>query len=770
MFNSFAEMTKSLSLIRSHPARLAVALSISLVLVVALAWRAGLLVPAWPLVDTSVLMLAELTLLGAVVATTLAVIWPRQSHERAFLRLYGDLQMPAYLTALNGQVLAQNECASALTGANRVLSLALRRWSKEADQIIYRMGHSAMTGGQASMPLNQGRAPHTLSVQAVGKDALVWTVSEGQSGPQAEAELPVPVVHLNRSGEVTGCNPAADALPEAVHSALRQAVTEGSLTSGRILMPAGDHGPYRAHLSPLPMGGEVVVLLACDPDELLGQTPDDLLFDLPVGLARINADGTLISVNAMAKRLLGDMAVEGRPFSSLLEGLGRPISERLSHTLKGRALGRSEIARGQIDDREVFLQVSLTRIVIDGEPSLLAVISDATELKTLEAQFVQSQKMQAVGQLAGGVAHDFNNLLTAIRGNCELLLMRHDAGDPSHGDLQQIYQNAARAAGLVRQLLAFSRKQTLRPRVLHLPDVLDELAHLLNRLLGAKVSLSIRAVPDLWPVRVDERQFEQVIVNLAVNARDAMPEGGQVRIQACNVSLEAELKRDRATVLPGNYVLIEVADTGVGIQPDKIGKIFEPFYTTKQVGEGTGLGLSTVYGIVKQTGGFIFCDSAMGTGTTFSIYLPQDEGEEAPQAPPERPMVPKDLSGRGTILLVEDEDPVRSFAARALELRGYSVIEAACGEDALDIVADLGVQIDLFVSDVIMPGLDGPSWVARALQDRPNTPTIFMSGYAEDVFAEQSSPVDGASFLAKPFSLTDLAEMVKDQMPATPPH
>ncbi|MEM6467600.1 MAG: ATP-binding protein, partial [Pseudomonadota bacterium] len=581
-----------------------------------------------------------------------------------------------------------------------------------------------------------------------------------------------PLVHLDRSDTVVWRNQAASQLEPEVMEALTTEVKSGDLISGGILTPPGDHLKYRVHLTPQPLGGEAAILLACDPDEISGETPDDLLYDLPVGLARIHANGRLISVNGVAKRLLGDTAEPGRLFSSLLEGLGRPISERLAHTLKGRALGRSEIARGKIEDREVFLQVSLTRVVIDGEPSLLAVISDATELKTLEAQFVQSQKMQAVGQLAGGVAHDFNNLLTAIRGNCELLLLRHDAGDPSHGDLQQIYQNAARAAGLVRQLLAFSRKQTLRPRVLHLPDVLDELAHLLNRLLGARVSLSIRAVPDLWPVRVDERQFEQVIVNLAVNARDAMPEGGQVRVNARNITLNSELERDRATVLPGNYVLIEVADTGVGIQPNKVSKIFEPFYTTKKVGEGTGLGLSTVYGIVKQTGGFIFCDSVLGAGTTFSIYIPIDDSTQAEAVVPAKraPDRPKDLSGRGTILLVEDEDPVRSFAARALELRGYSVIEANSGEDALDIVADHDLQIDLFVSDVIMPGLDGPSWVLRALKDRPDTPTIFMSGYAEDVFAEQSTPIEGSTFLAKPFSLTDLAEVVKEQMHASLEH
>ena len=275
--------------------------------------------------------------------------------------------------------------------------------------------------------------------------------------------------------------------------------------------------------------------------------------------------------------------------------------------------------------------------MLDGTPSLLAVLSDATELKTLEAQFVQSQKMQAVGQLAGGVAHDFNNLLTAINGHCDLLLMRHDVADVEHGDLMQIRQNANRAAALVRQLLAFSRKQTLRPTVINLQDTLSELTHLLNRLLTDKVTLRIEHAPDLAPVRVDERQIEQVIMNLVVNARDAMPRGGEVRIATRNVRLGRDLHRDRAVILQGDYVVIEVADSGHGIPEGKLNKIFEPFFTTKQVGEGTGLGLSTAYGIVKQTGGFIFADSPPGQGATFTIYLPAyDKVETAARRPSPR--------------------------------------------------------------------------------------------------------------------------------------
>jgi two-component system cell cycle sensor histidine kinase/response regulator CckA len=375
--------------------------------------------------------------------------------------------------------------------------------------------------------------------------------------------------------------------------------------------------------------------------------------------------------------------------------------------------------------------------------------------------------MQAVGQLAGGVAHDFNNLLTAINGHCDLLLMRHDVADVEHGDLMQIRQNANRAAALVRQLLAFSRKQTLRPTVINLQDTLSELTHLLNRLLTDKVTLRIEHGAELAPVRVDQRQIEQVIMNLVVNARDAMPRGGEVRVTTRNVRLDSDLHRDRAVILRGDYVVIEVADSGHGIPEGKLNKIFEPFFTTKQVGEGTGLGLSTAYGIVKQTGGFIFADSPAGQGAIFTIYLPAyDKVDTAPPPAEPEPRRPRDLTGRGLVLLVEDEDPVRSCAARALRLRGYTVVEAASGEEALEVLKDADLHVDLLLSDVIMPGLDGPAWVREAHRSRPGVKVIFMSGYAEDAFVGGDSGIPHSSFLPKPFTLNELTQRVKDQLDA----
>ncbi|KFE35414.1 signal transduction histidine kinase [Thioclava atlantica] len=395
------------------------------------------------------------------------------------------------------------------------------------------------------------------------------------------------------------------------------------------------------------------------------------------------------------------------------------------------------------------------------------------------------------------MAHDFNNLLTAISGHCDLLMLRHDKNDPDYADLDQISQNANRAAALVGQLLAYSRKQTLKPQSLDLRETLADLTHLLNRLVGERTALTVSHASDLAPIRADKRQLEQVIMNLVVNARDAMPEGGQIRVETEMANLDADQRFDRATVPRGRYVVIRVSDEGVGIAPEKIGKIFEPFFTTKRTGEGTGLGLSTAYGIVKQTGGYIFCESAVGAGTTFTIYLPaherladaRDAAEEETTVPD--PMLPsvnqswesarpphaaaEGLAlmpakgaltrwGDATVLLVEDEAPVRAFASRALKLRGFTVLEADSAEEALSLLEDPDLVVDIFVTDVIMPGLDGPSWVRKALETRPGTRTVFVSGYAEDVFRDGTTPVRNSVFLPKPFSLSELTTTVQNQL------
>ena len=482
---------------------------------------------------------------------------------------------------------------------------------------------------------------------------------------------------------------------------------------------------------------------------------------IAVPLLRFDADGTLTEANGEARAMLGLGAVLPA-VAEVFVDLGRPVREWIVDVAAGRLPGGAEVValRGEGDR---FLQVSLRA---DGAGGALAVLQDATVVKRLEAQLAQGQKMQAIGQLAGGIAHDFNNLLTAIAGHCDLLLLRHREGDADHPDLIQIRQNSNRAAALVAQLLAFSRKQTLKPERLDVQETLSDLTHLLTRLLGERVRLDVVHAPGPVALRADRRQLEQVIVNLVVNARDAMPEGGTVSIETMQRRLGAELHRDRAVIPRGDHVVIRVRDTGHGIPPERIGKIFEPFYTTKRAGEGTGLGLATAYGIVKQSGGFIFVASTVGEGTEFELWFPlcRDPAPEPVAAPPRRMR-----AGDGVVLLVEDEAPVRAFAARALRLHGHAVLEATCGEEALELLEDPVLQVDLFVTDVVMPGLDGPGWVLRALQDRPEARTVFISGYAEEAVADLQVRVPNSVFLPKPFSLAELTGTVQQQLALTDP-
>ncbi|MBL9051505.1 MAG: response regulator [Tabrizicola sp.] len=489
------------------------------------------------------------------------------------------------------------------------------------------------------------------------------------------------------------------------------------------------------------------------------------LEEVPVAIMTFGPDGIMRIANLAARDLMWKGEIRAAMFHDLFEGLGRPVSEWLADVVAGRHPGGSEVLRVRSQDEDRYLQVTLRRYVDGGRPGALAILNDATRLKTLEAQFVQSQKMQAIGQLAGGIAHDFNNLLTAISGHCDLLLLRHGREDLDFADLEQIRQNANRAASLVGQLLAFSRKQTLHPEVLDLEDVLSDLTHLLNRLVVERVGLTLdhlgrEGMKPLGKIRADKRQIEQVLINLVVNARDAMPDGGNIRIETEAVTLAEELKRDRATVPAGDYAVIRVIDTGIGIPEHQLRQIFEPFFTTKRVGEGTGLGLSMAYGIVKQSGGFIFVDSTVGKGTTFSLYFPVYDGDHAVVAASE-PRRTAQKQGEGVILLVEDEASVRAFASRALSLRGYTVLEAASAEEALALLEDKTLAVDLFVTDVVMPGLDGPAWVRLALVDRPNVKVIFVSGYAEDGLSEDQARVPNSVFLPKPFSLNDLTNTVQ---------
>ncbi|MDX5367935.1 MAG: response regulator [Alphaproteobacteria bacterium] len=484
----------------------------------------------------------------------------------------------------------------------------------------------------------------------------------------------------------------------------------------------------------------------------------------PIGIVVADPGGGVIEWNRGFVRLTGEG--ETRTLTDALAPEdAAEVAQRLKDAWEGKRFDAPAEVRFPRTGRVAQLYAS--RIDEADVTGVIVYLIDTTEQKSLELQFAQSQKMQAVGQLAGGIAHDFNNLLTAIIGFCDLLLVRHEPGDPSFGDVMQIKQNANRAANLVRQLLAFSRQQTLRPKVLQLTDTLADLSNLLSRLIGGTIQLKMMHGRDLGLVKVDQGQFEQVVINLAVNARDAMPEGGTLTIATRNVSADEVRALGHPLMPPADYVCISVTDTGTGIAKENLGKIFEPFFTTKEVGKGTGLGLSTVYGIIKQTGGFVFPVSEVGKGTTFDIYLPRHE--EAPRPAPvaeEAPPARQDLTGRGTILLVEDETAVRSFAVRALTTRGYHVLEADGGEAALDIVREHPGRIDLLISDVVMPTMDGPTLVAAARKARPDMRIIFISGYAEDAFRKSLKKDENFTFLPKPFSLKQLAATVKDVLNA----
>ena len=489
----------------------------------------------------------------------------------------------------------------------------------------------------------------------------------------------------------------------------------------------------------------------------------------PVAIAIVDDAGSISQSNPAFARLMPEALKSSRLEQGGLKSIFAGIAERdrpaLAQAIRAAVTG-SDIPPVDLNlvgegERSARLFVSGSGEPGVGGATIYAL--DTTEQRTLKENFDQAQKMQAIGQLAGGVAHDFNNVLTAIIGFSDLLLANHRPTDPSFQDIMQIKQNANRAAGLVRQLLAFSRRQTLRPQTLQLGDVMSDLQMLMRRLAGEKIELELRHGRDLWLVKADVNQFEQVIINLVVNARDAMPDGGTITLRTYNVT-PADCAGFREDVLiPAEYVAISVTDTGTGIPPDVLNKIYLPFFTTKEVGKGTGLGLSMVYGIVKQTEGYVFCDSTVGKGTTFTIllprYIPQESDEPIKK---EAVKAVADSTGHGTILLVEDEEAVRAFGARALSSRGYTVLQAGSGVEALEVVERNPGKIDLVVSDVVMPEMDGPTMFGELRKRGITAKVIFVSGYAEDAFARNLPEGEDFGFLPKPFSLKQLIEAVKN--------
>ncbi len=634
---------------------------------------------------------------------------------------------------------------------------------------VYRLQNKATSLGGGEEDIATRRGHVRLSVNRVSDGCFLWRIEDlgERSIRSSNAEtLSIPMLTASKSGTVLfmneSCRRILGGRPKTVEGVFETLpVRNGAINT--LITASGELDSLVSEIAGI--GGRREIYLLPGLASGLTEVSDWTFFDeLPIPLIKISKSGIVTSANREARKIISVDMTEPAPLSDLLEGLGRSIADWIEDAFNGRLGNKTEVLRVRSDEDQ-FLQVTLNLMMQDGVPSLVAILTDATELKSLEAQFVQSQKMQAIGQLAGGVAHDFNNLLTAISGHCDLLLLRHDQGDPDYGDLVQINQNANRAASLVGQLLAFSRKQNLRPEILDMRDTLSDLSHLLNRLVGEKIMLSVTHDPDLFPIRADKRQLEQVVMNLVVNARDAMPDGGSIRIETESRTLRTPLERDRAIVEVGDYVVVRVTDQGCGIPQEQIAKIFEPFYTTKRTGEGTGLGLSTAYGIVKQTGGFIFVDSVEGQGTEFSLYLPANNTPLEEVVVEAAPAVKQTIQqAEGVVLLVEDEAPVRAFASRALRMRGYTVMEAENGEMALEILEDEALSVDLFVTDVIMPGMDGPTWVKQALTKRPDVKVVFVSGYAEEDFSDNQAKIQNSVFLPKPFSLNDLTATVQAQL------
>jgi len=508
----------------------------------------------------------------------------------------------------------------------------------------------------------------------------------------------------------------------------------------------------------------------------------------PMAIATVDQQGRIARSNALFARLFNPVP-HGGPASdrSILSVVAVRERPALEAAIRRAAAGQGEIApvdaalEGAGDRCARFYVAAVEEEKGDREAAIVYAL-DTTEQRALENQVSQQQKLETIGRLAGNVAHDFNNLLGAIMMATDFLLNAHRPTDPSFRDIMEIKQNANRAASLVRQLLAFSRKQTLRPQVLELGETLPDLKMLLQRLIGEKIRLDIPLVRDLWQIKADLGQFEQAIINMAVNARDAMPDGGTLTLRTANIGAEESRRLQYKGMPAGEYVLVEIADTGTGMSREVQDKIFDPFYTTKEIGKGTGLGLASVYGFIKQTGGFIYVHSELTKGTTFRIFIPRyvpaaDEVQvsQLPQtaAPAIAGAMPAadagrrastDLTGEGTILLVEDEQGLRALNARGLSSRGYTVVEAGNGVEAIERLEERGGNIDLVVSDVMMPEMDGPALFKELRKRRPDIKVIFVSGYAEDAFQKNLPDADQFDFLSKPFTLKQLVAQVKDTM------
>ncbi len=572
---------------------------------------------------------------------------------------------------------------------------------------------------------------------------------------------------------------------------LRKSARAHQSDSGTIMIgkSAGAPEVWRVKVMPLIQGTDYVfwVFELHDSDSYDDDLADQAFANFrsifeqaPMGIVLLDQDSKIRASNRFFREVLFKQTLgpELSFYDMLHPNCRQGIIESLEKLMAGESISLP-LEIQFLEDKSAQISAFASRIESKSDQDLSSVKAkgvilhffDSSQQQLLHVQLAQSQKMQAMGQLAGGIAHDFNNLLTAIIGFCDLLLLRHSPGDQSFTDIMQIKQNSNRAANLVRQLLAFSKQQTLQPQMLNVSEILTEVSVLLQRLVGVNVDLNIVHGRDLGVIKVDKGQFEQVIINLVVNARDAMDEKGTITIKTYNNAIAEDFHIHHDVIPAGSYVVIEVDDTGSGISVENMSRIFDPFFSTKELGRGTGLGLSTVYGIVKQTGGYIVVDSEVGKGTKFKVLFPYYDPAQilAETDKSKKQEYSSDLTGSGSILLVEDEDAVRLFGARALRDKGYRVVEARDGLEALNYLESTmdnsQSKIDLLITDVVMPVMDGVELVKRVHSILPALSIIYISGYAEDSFRQKVGEDINIHFLPKPFSLKELARKVKDVMP-----
>ena len=482
----------------------------------------------------------------------------------------------------------------------------------------------------------------------------------------------------------------------------------------------------------------------------------------PLPIYAVDTANIVQSWNHAAEVLFGWRADEviGRPLPVIQNDTTDYQRSRL-RLLNGEAIRGMEVTTAKKDGTQVVLSLSAAPLydATDKVTGVLSIAHDLTELRQLEVQYRQAQKMEAVGRLAGGIAHDFNNILTAILGTATLMAETISADSPARTDLQEIEMAARRAAALTGQLLAFSRRQVLEPQIIDVNALVRDLEGMLSRLIGENVEVRTVLAPDTGTVRADLGQLQQAIVNLVVNARDAMPHGGRLTIETANTDFDSQYAKGHLSAEPGQYVLVAISDTGVGMNAETKAHLFEPFFTTKQPGKGTGLGLATVYGIVKQSGGYIWAYSELARGATFKIYLPRVTGR-----PVSVTSLPVSLSSRGseTVLLVEDEDDVRRVATRILKSYGYSVLEANEGKEALKVAAAHSGPIHILVTDVVMPGINGRELATLLHLERPDVRALYVSGYTDHAIVRNGQLEPGLAFLQKPFMPDAFARKVRE--------